>query len=88
MLKSCVKIENGRWKNVDGNERLCELCSRINIYDIEDEYHFLLCCYSYNDLKNKYIPSTICTEECFIDIMSTKDEHISFNLSAFIYHAM
>ena len=40
-------------------ERLGELCSRINIYDIEDEYHFLLCCHSYNDLRNKYIPFSV-----------------------------
>ena len=83
-----LNIECGRWKNVERNERLCELCSRINIYDIEDEYHFLLCCHSYNDLRNKYIPSTVCTKEGFINLMSTKDENILFNLSAFIYHAM
>ena len=83
-----LNIECGRWKNVERNERLCELCSRINIYDIEDEYHFLLCCHSYNDLRNKYIPSTVCTKEGFINSMSTKDDNILFNLSAFIYHAM
>ena len=30
-----LNIECGRWKNVERNERLCELCSRINIYDIK-----------------------------------------------------
>ena len=78
MLKSCVNYR--MWQ--------MEKCSRINIYDIEDEYHFLLCCHSYNDLRNKYIPSTVCTEEGFINLMSTKDENILFNLSASIYHAM
>ena len=63
-----LNIECGRWKNVERNERLCELCSRIHIYDIEDEYH-LLCCHSYNDLRNKYIPSTVCTKEGFINLM-------------------
>ena len=83
-----LNIECSRWKNVERNEILCELCSGINIYDIEDEYHFLLCCHSYNDLRNKYIPSTVYTKEGFINLMSTKDENILFNLSAFIYHAI
>ena len=65
-----------------------ELCSRINVYDIGDEYHFLLCYHSNNDLRNKCIPSTVCTKEGFINLMSAKDENILFNLSAFIYHAM
>ena len=79
-----LNIECGRWKYVERNERLCELCSKINIYNIEDEYHFLLCCHSYNDLRNKYISSTVCTKEGFINLMSTKDENILLNLSAFI----
>ena len=33
-----LNIECGRWKNVERNERLCELCSRINIYDIISYY--------------------------------------------------
>ena len=66
----------------------CELCSKIKIYDIDDEYHFLVCCHSYNDLRNKYKPYTVSTMEGFMNLMSTKDEHILVNLSAFIYHAM
>ena len=46
-------IELGRHRNVPRNVRKCILC---DMSDIEDEYHFILVCPSYNLLRQQYIP--------------------------------
>ena len=47
-----LNIESGRYKNIDRTERICNVC---NSNDIEDEYHFILQCPLYNDLRKKLI---------------------------------
>ena len=44
--------ETGRYFNVDRSERLCTNC---NTRSIEDEYHFILECLKYKDIRKKYI---------------------------------
>ena len=41
-----LKIETGRFKNLDVSERLCELC---DLEEIEDEMHFLCVCPLYRN---------------------------------------
>ena len=38
--------------NIPQEQRLCKVC----ISNIEDEYHFVLQCNAYNDMRNLYIP--------------------------------
>lgn len=45
-------IETGRYTNVTRNERRCQLCDHG---EIEDEYHFILCCPFYIDIRLKFI---------------------------------
>ena len=47
-------VETGSWgsQTVPYEERHCAHC---NSRDIEDEYHFLLICTRYSELRNKYI---------------------------------
>ena len=47
-----LEIERGRHSNVARERRICKLC---NLQAIENEYHFLLDCPYYNDLRKKYI---------------------------------
>ena len=49
-----LRIESGRYgqNRISRNERICQFCS---IGDIEDEYHFVLVCTMYNELRVKYI---------------------------------
>ena len=51
-----LAIETGRHGpvNVERSRRLCKYC---NLQDIEDEYHFLLICPLYRELRSKYIDS-------------------------------
>ena len=48
-----LKIETGRWNKTPCCNRLCELC---NLNQVEDEFHFLLVCSKYQDLRAKFIP--------------------------------
>ena len=45
-------IETGRYVKTDRSERLCTSCNRN---EIEDEYHFILICPSYKEIRNKYV---------------------------------
>ena len=46
-----LEIENGRYNNIQRSERNCKLCTQ-NL--VESEYHFLLCCPLYRELRTKY----------------------------------
>ena len=47
-----LSIEQGRYMSVERNQRLCLMC---NLSDIEDEFHFILKCPLYKDLRKKYL---------------------------------
>jgi GTPase SAR1 family protein len=47
-----LEVEQGRLNGIDRQNRLCKLCYQ-NV--IESEYHFLLCCNKYDDLKRQYL---------------------------------
>ena len=47
-----LKIESGRHTNIPKNERKCNIC---NSNDIEDEYHFVIVCPLYTDIRKMYI---------------------------------
>ena len=46
-----LAVEKGRHINIERNQRKCPLC----ISDIEDEFHFILICPEYIDLRKTYI---------------------------------
>jgi hypothetical protein len=46
-------IEEGRYRNIPRNERVCTRC---NMGVIENEYHFLLICPLYRDLRKLLLP--------------------------------
>ncbi|XP_053386465.1 uncharacterized protein LOC128550759 [Mercenaria mercenaria] len=46
-----LEIELGRFVGTVRNERICKMC---NLNCIESEYHFLLCCPLYVDIRRKY----------------------------------
>ena len=44
-----LKVETGRYDATARENRLCTMC---NLEDIEDEYHFILKCPNYTDIRN------------------------------------
>ena len=52
-----LNIETGRYYNIDRHARICNMCSNN---DIEDEYHFILECSEYVEIRRKYIKPYYC----------------------------
>ena len=82
-----LEIERGRYFNIPREERKCTLCQ---INSVENEYHFLLVCPLYRELRKKYLKSYYCrwpTLNKFDQLMSSKSKNELFNLSKYIYFA-
>ena len=47
-----LNIERGRYQNINRPDRKCDKCS---LNDLEDEFHFILKCPYYDDLRKTYI---------------------------------
>ena len=50
-----LQIEVGRHKNMLMADRLCVFCKELDIIVLEDEYHFLMLCPAYTDLRSNYL---------------------------------
>lgn len=82
-----LEVERGRYFNIRRNERICQLCTTNSI---ENEYHFLLVCPIYKDLRRKYLKSYYCSWpnlNKFDNIMSSVKKNEILNLSKYIYFA-
>ena len=47
-------IEEGRQKGIPRELRICKSC---DLGCVEDEYHFLIICLAYENLRKKFIPN-------------------------------
>lgn len=78
-----LAIETGRHNNIPRSDRKCILC---DLNDIEDEYHFILVCTKYIDLRKSYIPRYYYVNPSmfkFIDLL--KSERKSLLIKVAIY---
>ena len=83
-----LAIERGRFENIPRNDRICRCC---NLHMVESEYHFLLVCPLYNDLRKKYFKNYFCrwpTLNKFDALMSNSSKSKTLSLSKFLYFAM
>ena len=81
-----LEIQVGRYTNIPREQRLCKLCKA----DIEDEYHFLLKCPLFNDLRSTYLAPKYTTNpnmHKFVLLMTSKHEQVIFNIATYIYMA-
>ena len=83
-----LRIETGRYgrARIERNQRQCVLCNS----DIEDEYHFVLKCPTYNDIRAKYIKSVYIRKPSMyklIKLMSSEKKTELVNLSKFVIEA-
>ena len=81
-----LEIERGRHRNVPVNERYCKLCQSHDQLYIEDEYHVLLKCPFYNDLRSIYleVENTPVNMHTFIQLMSSTNSKIVTNLAGYV----
>ena len=83
-----LRIETGRWLHNNRAERICIFCS---LNEIEDEFHFMLICPFYNDLRHQYLPQYCYTNPTFVKftvIMQSEQPTLLINLSKYIYFSM
>lgn len=81
-----LEIEKGRYTNVQREDRKCRICNTV----VESEYHFLLKCPAYMELRQRYLPSKYYTNASFnkyVIIMSSRSESVLNNLAMFSYYA-
>ena len=84
-------IEKGRHMNIDREFRFCPICLKHNIYTIEDEFHFLLLCPLYDNLRADYLndlcANNIMCLQFFYKLMSEYKNNSCFAISKCIVNA-
>ena len=71
------------------HERFCSFCLTKNLFKVEDEYHLIMECNLYTELRNIYLTGIIPNNNLyhFTILMSSKDTDILNNLACFVYHS-
>jgi len=85
-----LEIEQGRKNGILMENRICKLCERQGTIVLEDEYHFLLKCSAYDNLRCRYscLPqATNSTFQDFINIMSSDVADVIQDTASYLYHA-
>ena len=82
-----LALETGRYYNIPKENRICTFC---NMNKIESEYHFLLVCPLYAELRRQYLPqyySRWPSITKFKNLMQSKSERVIKRLSKYIFFA-
>ena len=82
-----LEIEKARYRNIPRSDRICRMC---NSDTIENEYHFLLRCDFYSELRTMYIPRKYLNNVCmqkFVMLMSCRNEKVIKSVATYLYHA-
>jgi hypothetical protein len=80
-----LAIETGRYRSIDRQNRLCEHCT---MHVVESEYHFLLMCTHYSEIRMKYFPNTAWLSlPKLYSLMSSRKQSILLNVSKFLNEA-
>ena len=83
-----LQIEAGRWvrpRRIPVNERKCTICQVV-----EDEFHFIIECPLYTELRRKYIPNYYYRRPSMlklVELINTHNSRLLKKLGSFIYHA-
>ena len=83
-----LEIEKGRDNHVPRSERLCMNC---NLRVIEDEYHVILICPKFLDLRIIFLSPKYYTQpslEQFCQLMNNKYADVICKLAAFVHHVL
>ena len=51
-------VQEGRFRNIERRMRLCQFC---NMNMVKDEFHFVLVCPAFRDLRKDILPKYYCT---------------------------
>jgi hypothetical protein len=78
-----LEIEIGRRHNIPKEERFCSLCGLEN-HKVEDEYHFLLECNAYANVRVLYLGDVNISLYYFRNILASNDKNELIRLANFI----
>ena len=83
-------MEESKNNAINLKNRLCKFCDSIQVCDIEDEFHFLIICLLFNELRDNYLRNEItdCTFNIFLERMCSNDISVLLNMSLFVKHGM
>ena len=82
-----LAIETGQHTGTERSMRKCVLC---NINVVESEFHFMLVCPFYSELRNQYLPRYYNhwpTLQKFEDLISKQSKHVIQQISWYIHYA-
>lgn len=91
ILRTCshrLEIEVGRWHkphSIPLDERLCKFCNKL-----EDEFHFVIECPLYAELRKQYIKSYFWKRPNFIkfiELINSENEKIVKSIATFVFKA-
>ena len=77
--------QTGRYNTIPLEQRICKFCTSPHV---ENEYHFLLVCPIYTQLRRKFLPRfcwSFVNINKFKNIMCSNFEHSILNLAKFIF---
>ena len=80
-------VETGRHRQIPRQDRKCILC---NIDDVEDEYHVILICPFYNNIRNTHIPRYFRTRPSmfkFVQLLNETSKQVLVKLSPYCLKA-
>ena len=82
-----LQINKGRTLNIPRHLRLCSFC---NLRRVEDEFHFLLECPFYSELRISFLPRYFfspTTSRKFITLLNTENKNLLYRMSKFLIYA-
>ena len=84
-------VEKGRRMHLDRPYLNCPLYVQRNAYVLEDEYHFLMVCPQYEDLRYNFFPEknmiTNVSLNKFYQFLTSKNELIITSLAKYLFYA-
>ena len=85
-----LMIEIGRYelKNIAKENRICQLCNKKGRQVIEDEYHFIVECETFTNLRNMYLKPECLNRNGFVQMLKCNDAEIVWNLAVYVFKAV
>ena len=82
-----LEIEIGRHNGILRENRLCKLCLKNNVYKVEDEFHMLLECPVYSELRKIYLGQIELSLFVFCSILKSNQPVLLISLANYICSA-
>ena len=85
MSSHYLRIETGRWERppIPRQDRMCNVCHKLG-----DEYHFLLECLSFQELRKRSIPKYYWNRPSMykcVDLLRSNNKKVLKNLAKFVF---